>query len=289
MKLNITLKNLLLLTRSNLSIAIGFSAVAGQLLYCHSVNMYSLYTFLGVYLLSGSASALNQYQERFRDAIMGRTHNRPLPSGQITTKAALIISLITGLAGFLILFFATTWISAALGILNMMCYNLVYTPLKRKYSYSLLIGAITGAIPPVIGWCASGGYIFAPTIIPVAVFMYLWQIPHFWLILFKYDTEYEAAGFGPLLFITRLGNKKDILFIWILGTSVSTILFPYFHIVSSMSLILILLAMNVFLISFFYKLLFNSKPTFNIRMAFGSFYLYQLLILAILILNAFFY
>jgi len=204
----------------------------------------------------------------------------------MSPKAALFIALITGLAGFSILFFATTWISAVLGIFNLMCYNMVYTPLKQKYSFSLLIGAITGAIPPVIGWCASGGYVFDSTIIPVAVFMYLWQIPHFWLILFKYNSDYEAAGFEPLLFITRLGNKKDILFVWILGTSVSTILFPYFHVVSSLYLILILLAMNVILIYFFYKFLFGSKPTINLRVAFGTFYLYQISILAILIINA---
>ena len=114
------------------------------------------------------------------------------------------------------------------------------------------------------------GYIFDSTIIPVAVFMYLWQIPHFWLILFKYSIEYEKAGFGPLLFITRGGNKKAVLYIWILGTSASTVLFPYFNIVSGLSLIAILLSVNVFIICFFYKFLFNSKQTIKLRSAFGS-------------------
>ncbi len=275
-----------LLTRGSLSIAIAFSAVAGQLLYTHKFNLQTLFTFIGVFLLSGAASALNQYQERFIDAKMGRTHNRPLPKGEISPNSALLIVFLTGLAGFLILFFATSRISAYLGILNLLCYNLIYTPLKRKYSLTLLIGAVTGAIPPVIGWCASGGYIFDSTIIPVAVFMYFWQIPHFWLILFKYSSEYENAGFGPLLYITRGGNKKLVLFIWILGTSVSTVFFPYFQIVKGLFLIVILLSVNLFIIYFFYLFLFNAKEPIKLRSAFGTFYLYQTLILGIILISA---
>jgi protoheme IX farnesyltransferase len=269
--------------------AIGFSAVACQLLFSHNLTLCTLYTFLGVFLLSGAASALNQYQERFIDAKMGRTLHRPLPSGEMSPVSALSISVIFGLAGFSLLFFGTTRIAAFLGIFNLLCYNLVYTPLKRKYSITLLIGAVTGAVPPVIGWCASGGYIFDSTILPVVIFMYLWQIPHFWLILFKYSREYENAGFGPLLYITRGGNKKAVLFIWILGTSASTVLFPYFQIVTGISLIAILLSINVFIIYFFYKFLYNSQQTIKLRSAFGTFYLYQMIILVIILISSVIY
>lgn len=281
-------RQILLLTRFPLSIAIGFSAVTGQLIYSHTFDLCTLYTFAGVVLLSGAASAINQYQERTVDAKMGRTHHRPLPSGHMKPSTALIISVSIGLTGFFLLFFTTTWISAVLGIFNLLCYNLVYTPLKRKYSFTLLIGAVTGAVPPVIGWCASGGQVFDSGIIPVALFMFLWQIPHFWLILFKYGREYEAAGFGPLSVITRGSNKKSILFVWILGTSVSTIMFPYFHIVSGISVVALLLFTNVFLIVFFYRYLFISKPIIHPGSAFRTIYLYQVLILCILILNAIF-
>lgn len=279
----------MLLTRLTLSMAIGFSAVAGQLLCHHSFTWCTLSTFIGVVLLAGSASALNQYQERHIDAKMGRTHNRPLPSGVMKPLSALIIATIFGASGFFLLVFTTTWIAALLGIFNLLCYNLVYTPLKRKYSFTLLIGALTGAVPPMIGWCASGGYIFDTQIIPIALFMFLWQIPHFWLILNKYGKEYEEAGFGPLSLIIRGGNKKAILFVWVLGTSISTILFPYFHIVSSLSLVIILLLINVFLIYFFFRFLFESKPAISPGSAFRTIYLYQVSILVILIVSAIYF
>jgi len=280
------LRQILLLTRFTLSLAIGFSAVAGQLIFSHSFSLCTFYTLAGIVLLSGSASALNQYQERTLDARMGRTLRRPLPSGQMKPSTALVIAVSIGLAGFFLLLFTTTWISAVLGIFNLLCYNLVYTPLKCKYSFTLLIGAVTGAVPPIIGWCASGGSMFDSKILSIALFMFLWQIPHFWLILFKYGKEYESAGFGPLSVITRGSNKKTILFVWVLGTSVSTIMFPYFRIVSSLSIVVILLFINVFLISFFYRFLFVPKPSFKPGSAFRTIYLYQILILGILIVSS---
>ena len=282
------LSNILQLTRFGLSMAIGFSAVAGQLLASHGLNLITFYTFLGVVLLSGAASALNQFQERDLDAKMGRTRNRPLPAGYINPASAILLSIVLGLSGASLLFFGTTWMATCLGIFNLVWYNLVYTPLKQKSPFALLIGAVTGAIPPMIGWCAAGGSITDSTILAVACFMFLWQIPHFWLILLKYGKEYEAAGFGPLSAITFGSNIKSILFIWVVGTSISTLLFPYFHIVSSLFLVVILLGVNAFLIYFFYRFLFSPKQTIHLRSAFGTIYLYQLLVLVVLIISSVF-
>lgn len=280
-------KAILSLTRFSLSVAIAFSAMAGQLLYAHSFTRVSLYTFLGVTLLSMGASALNQYQERFLDAKMGRTMHRPLPSGTIKPNQALMMVSLLVIAGTLLLFFTTTLTATLLGIFNLFWYNLVYTPLKTRNQFVLLVGALTGAIPPMIGWTASGGDPFSVTIVAVAFFMFLWQIPHFWLILLKYGKEYEAAGFTPISFIALGKHIKPILFIWVIGTSASTLFFPVLHIVSNIPMIIALLIMNIGLISLFYSYLFNKNPRVSLRSAFGSIYLYQVIILIVLVVDAF--
>lgn len=280
-------KSVLHLTRFSLSSAIAFSALAGQLLYSHVFNLCSLCTFLGVTLLSCGASALNQYQERFLDAKMGRTMIRPLPSGLILPGSALLIAAILTMSGTLLLLFTTTITATVLGLFNLVWYNLVYTPLKTRSQFVLLIGALTGAIPPMIGWTAAGGSLLNTTILSVALFMFLWQIPHFWLILLKYGKEYEAAGFSPISFIALGNHIKPILFIWVLGTSSSTLFFPIFGVVSDASFIIALIVINIGLIALFYTYLFKKQPRITLRSVFGSIYLYQVIILIVIVMDAF--
>ncbi len=150
------LKIFLKLTRINMSTAIAFSALAGYIIYKHSLDLRAFSVFLGVLFLAGAATALNQYQERVLDALMTRTLDRPLPSKQMTPQSAVIIAILLGLTGSAVLYFLTTPITAVLGLFNIVWYNAVYTPLKRRTSFVVLIGAVTGAIPPIMGWTAAG-------------------------------------------------------------------------------------------------------------------------------------
>jgi heme o synthase len=153
------------LIRLYLSLAITFSAFAGYVLFKHHIDINAIYTILGVFLMSGAASALNHFQERRQDALMERTKNRPLPLGQINPGSVIIISAVLGISGFCLLYFHSNTLAALLSVFNLAWYNGIYTPLKKKTSFAVLIGALTGAVPPVIGWSAAGGNILDSMII----------------------------------------------------------------------------------------------------------------------------
>lgn len=274
------------LTRINMSTAIAFSALAGYIIHNHSLDVSAIWVFMGVLLLAGSATVLNQYQERHLDALMERTKDRPLPSKQLTPKDAMAAAIILGVTGTAVLYLFTNGTTALLGLFNIAWYNGLYTPLKRKTSYAVMIGALTGAIPPVMGWTAAGGYLFSPEILFIAMFMFIWQIPHFCLLLLKFKKDYEIAGFPS---ITSSINEKHvvlIVFIWIIGTSISTLFFPLLEVITGTYLTACLLLLNLILIISFYKNAFGKDIAFNIRKAFGSLYLYQVLILIMLIIQA---
>jgi protoheme IX farnesyltransferase len=282
----ISMKLLLKLTRVYMSVAIAFSALAGYIFCNHGVDWQGFIVFSGVLLLAGGASALNQYQERNQDVLMSRTKDRPLPMGQLSPASVLTITAILIVSGTLLLFFLTTPLTALLGIFNIAWYNAVYTPLKKKTSFAVLIGAITGAIPPMMGWTAAGGSLFSREIMFIAFFMFFWQIPHFCLLLLKFKKDYEAAGFPSLTSFLDEKHVQFIVFVWIVGTSLSTLGFPAFQIISGWFLTSSIVVLNVVLLVFFYRNTFSSRISFSLTKAFRSLYLYQILVLAILIVQA---
>jgi len=280
--LNIFLK----LIRFYLSLAITFSAFAGYILFRHNIDFKCLYTIIGVFLMSGAASALNHFQERRQDALMERTRNRPLPLNQIKPGTVIIISAVLGISGFCLLYFASTIVAALLGIFNLVWYNVIYTPLKRKTSFAVLIGSLSGAVPPVIGWTAAGGSITDARIIIVALFMLLWQIPHFWLLMLRFGKEYEKAGFASVLKVLSENSLRRIAFIWMLTSILSSLTFPFYHILSNSILIIGLVIINIVLILFFARRLFSKRLYENLNSTFRWIYIYQAFILILLILDA---
>lgn len=280
------MKNLLKLTRINMSAAIAFSAVAGFVYCSGEFSWATLAVFSGVLLLAGAATTLNQYQERIQDALMTRTKDRPIPSGVISPQSALIYSMLMGLAGTAVLYIFTNPLTALLGLFNIFWYNVVYTPLKTKTEFAVIIGAVNGAIPPMMGWTAAGGLLTDKRIIFIASFLFLWQIPHFLLLLLRFKEDYRLAGFKSPTSKMNDEEVKFVVFIWTLGTSAITLFFPLFGIVSGTFLSITIIIVNVLLIAFFYRSIFNRKMVFNTRKAFGSLYLYQIIILAILIFQA---
>ncbi|HBH50135.1 MAG TPA: hypothetical protein DDX98_15930, partial [Bacteroidales bacterium] len=192
------------LAKHRLSVLVTFSAAVGYFIAQGRSILELGGAVLGVYLLSAGASALNQYQERKYDAQMERTNKRPIPAKEISANSALTVALVLILAGSMLLYFNGI-IPVVLGLLNIILYNVIYTPLKTRTPFSILPGAVVGAIPPMIGWTSAGLSLFHPTIIYIAVFMFLWQLPHFWLLLIKFGGEYEKAGFSS---ISRYFNTK---------------------------------------------------------------------------------
>lgn len=156
-----------------------------------------LATLLGTALAAFGASAFNQVWELRRDARMDRTRNRPLPSGQLTRGAALAFAFTCGAAGPLLLGLAVNPLTGLLALACELIYVLVYTPLKTRTALNTLVGAVCGAIPPMMGWTAVRGALDAPAWLLFAV-LFVWQLPHFFALAWLYRADYARGGFRML-------------------------------------------------------------------------------------------
>jgi len=278
------LKILLGLIKFRLSLMVAFSALAGYFLAASASLFSSLIVFIGVFFMAGGSCALNQYQEKNYDAKMPRTRNRPIPSGNIKAGDALLISVLFILFGYILLL-TTGKLPAILGIINVILYNFIYTPLKTKTSFAILPGALVGAVPPIIGWTSAGNYLFEPQIMFIAIFMFLWQMPHFWLLLISYGKEYENAGFSSISNIMTEKQIKFMVFLWTLLTSVFIFFFPLFELSLSFVLLMLLTILNILFILFFYRIMFGRPHKHSIRKAFVTINSFMLLVLIIFIIN----
>jgi len=198
----------------------GLSAVAGYVLIAAQLQAQLVIVFAGVFLLASGASGLNQCQERATDALMSRTKNRPIPSGRISPHNALLFSIMLGTSGIYILYAGCGSMPAMLGLIATVWYNGVYTSLKKKSAFAAIPGALTGAMPPAIGWVAAGGHLSDPRLSAISLFFVIWQIPHFWLLLMNHGNEYRDAGLPSLTLILSRAQIARIVFQWIAATAV---------------------------------------------------------------------
>jgi len=155
------------------------------------------FVMLGTAFAGAGASALNQYLERDIDARMERTRYRPLPSGTLSPQAALYFGVTLALGGCFILLFQNNLLTAFLALQSTFLYVLVYTPMKRLTWLNTSVGAIPGAIPPLIGWAAATGTLHLGSWILFAV-LFIWQHPHFFAIAWMYRDDYERGGLKML-------------------------------------------------------------------------------------------
>ena len=195
------------LMKPRLSFLVVFSSGFGYMLASPiSENILSFVMFLvGGFLISGSSVTINQIVEKEFDTVMNRTKNRPIPSHKITKEEARIFSIITGFLGIAIIYYFTTPIATLLSVASLVLYAFVYTPLKRVGSIAVFVGAIPGALPPLIGWTAASGIISYEAMIIFSI-QFIWQFPHFWAIAWISDEDYKKAGFKLL----PGGGAKDL-------------------------------------------------------------------------------
>ena len=153
-----------------------------------------LHTLAGTALVAFGASAFNQLLERREDGAMRRTSARPLPAGRMDGLSALVIGSVLTVNGLVYLGLAISWLVSGLAGLTFVVYVLLYTPLKKASSLCTLVGAVSGAVPPVIGWCAAGGGLGAAALALFGI-LFFWQLPHFLAINWIYRDDYERAGF----------------------------------------------------------------------------------------------
>lgn len=223
----------------------------------------------GVWLTAAGACALNQFQERGSDRLMRRTSGRPIPSGRLSAAAALAVSWTLSAAGLTVLFAGCGAASCLLAACGAFWYNGVYTPLKTRSAFSAVIGAVTGAISPAIGWAATGRPLADPSLLALCFFFLIWQVPHSWLLSMRLSPEYEGAGFptpvtafGP----TRAGR---VLFCWLTATALTSLLLPLYSVVSAPLAVALLAAGAAWTAFVSARLLAAGAESASMRRAFG--------------------
>ena len=289
---NNKLKDYLQLTKPSLNIMVVFSSVICYLLAPGVVEynwMMILLLFIGGFLVTGSANAMNMAIEKDTDAVMKRTANRPVAAGRMKVEEAWIFAAITGAAGFFILGYFFNWLSAGLGAFSLFLYAFVYTPLKKVNAIAVLVGAFPGALPCLIGWAAGNDAIFEngngwKDYGGWALFgiQFLWQFPHFWAIAWIAHGDYSRAGFkllpaerGP----TKFTAMQTIVYAMLL---IPFTLVPYLiELTGSYSVIVVMLA-NLFLLWQCIRLYRQMDAKAARRVMFGSYIYLPVVLLAYL-------
>jgi protoheme IX farnesyltransferase len=189
-----TLGAYLELTKPRITALVVFTTAAGIYLAPEQSAVHLvLITLIGTSMVVAGANVLNMYLERDTDAMMPRTMRRPLPSGRMDPRRALQLGVLLASVSIPLLTIAVGPLPGALAAIALVSYVLLYTPMKRRTAAALLVGAVAGAMPPLIGWTAATGHFGLPGILLFAV-MFLWQVPHFLAITLLRRGEYARAG-----------------------------------------------------------------------------------------------
>lgn len=278
------LRDYMMLVKFSLSFMVVFSAVISYLLSPtiveYNVKMIML-LFVGGLLVTGSANTINQVTEKDTDALMKRTAKRPIASGRMSTTEGWLFAIITGVAGVFILWYFFNGISAALAAFSLFLYAFVYTPLKKVNSISVLVGAIPGALPCLIGWAAGSDELSAGGWVLFAL-QFFWQFPHFWAIAWIAHKDYTNAGFKLLPSVqgpTKYSAIQSIIYsLFLLPVGI----LPYFFGMSEFPSVLILLVANLFMVYQCIRLYREMEVKAARRVMFSSYIYLPVVLLALL-------
>ena len=265
------LKILVELTKFRLSALVSFSAIFGYILAADKIDMISIIVLaLSGYMVTGSSVINNQVLEIEYDNKMDRTKNRPLPTNKISSTNAIIVSLVLMTFGLLMMAVYLNYLTALISLLSLLIYTFIYTPLKRVGPIAVFVGAIPGALPPLIGWVAFSNIISLEALIIFSI-QFIWQFPHFWAIAWLCDEDYKKVGFkllpnrGKKNLNTALNIMTYTLFLIPLG-----LLPTIFGITGIISGTIAVICAILFLIQTF-KLIKDYSRESALKIMFGSF------------------
>jgi protoheme IX farnesyltransferase len=286
------IKDYLQLVKLSLSIMVVFSCVISFML-TKGFEAYEdkwwriLLLFAGGMLVTGSANANNQVVEKDTDAMMKRTGKRPIASGRMSAEHGWAFAIVTGALGVFILGNYFNWLAAGLAAFSLFLYAFIYTPLKKVSSIAVLVGAVPGALPCLIGWAAGEGQLSMGGWILFGI-QFLWQFPHFWAIAWVAHTDYSTAGFkllpadkGP----TKFTALQTVIYSLLL---LPVTLLPYltgmcsYNDVKGIISVVLLLAENIFMLMRCIKLYQRMDVGSARRVMFGSYLYLPVVLLALL-------
>jgi protoheme IX farnesyltransferase len=277
------LKDWLELSRLKIMIPVSLTGFTGYFAFDPHFSARILFTSFGILLMAISASVLNQIQEVEMDGKMNRTYNRPLPAQRISLRQAILFFLFNLFAGIAVIYYAGNLKAALIGLITIIWYNGIYTYSKRITAFAVVPGAVTGALPPLIGWVAAGGWEWSKPIIFIEFLIFTGQIPHFWLLILKYGEEYKQAGIPCLTDVFNRIQINRLTFSWVLSSVVASLFLCYFEIIQTRLVIAVLLIASICMIWLFFDLLKVQLNNINYRRYSVFLDLYFLLVLLLLI------
>jgi len=273
------------LTKPRLNFLVVVTSAAGYYLgSVASINLWDMaQAVVGTALVAGGAAVLNQVYERDTDAMMRRTLSRPLPDHRVTAGDATIFGITLSIAGIALLAFGANMLAALLALATLVVYLVIYTPMKRRSSAATLVGAVPGALPPLIGWAAAHGVVTIGGWTLFAI-VFLWQIPHFMAIAWMYRDDYRSAGFPMLPVIEPDGRRTGRHALWFAVALLPVSLAPTFVGLSGWTYFAIAVILGAALVLLSIRFAATRSETSARQLFFGSI-TYLPLIWAAMILN----
>ncbi len=233
------IKDFFIVTKFILSFAVSLSALFAYIMAKGEIGSDMFLATFSVLLVAMGVSTLNQVQEYREDSKMDRTKHRPIASGRMSPRTGVIIAVVLillslgliytllGLTGINFFVFAFLW------------YNIMYTPLKKRSALAVVPGALLGVIPPAIGWLVAGHTLFELEFIALAVYYFIWQVPHFWLLVMLFHGDYKDGGYPTAMRLFGEGTLQRLTFVWLMLTIQAGVFLVYtFNVYSNITIAL---------------------------------------------------
>ncbi len=262
------------------STVVSFLIAPNELIYVRSKLISVLLLFVAGMLITGSANSINQALEKETDALMKRTSKRPVASGRMSVTEAYVFAIVTGALGVAMMWYFFNFQSAMVGLFSLFLYGFIYTPLKKINSIAVLVGAIPGALPCLIGWVAATDNFSAGGWVLFGI-QFLWQFPHFWAIAWLAHQDYTNAGFKLLP-----SDKGPTKFTAVQSIVYSTMMIPvgvlpYFFNLSGITSLWIVLACNLWMVYVSIMLYVKMEAASARKVMFSSYFYLMIVLLSL--------
>ena len=249
-------KDYITFTKAILSFAVGIPGVFVYLLGADEIKSSLWVTFLAIFFLALGVCALNQFQEYTLDALMDRTKSRPLVTQRIGRSEAIIAIFGLIFLSMVLIYTVLSFTGIAIFTVVVFLYNGIYTPFKRVSPYAVFPGALLGVIPPLLMWLLTKKSLLSLDFLSLMWFYFVWQMPHFWLLVLMHHKEYKKAGFPTMVEVLGSKSLARITYIWIVFTTISALMVVSYFMPKSNAVLSIILLHSIFI-------LYSSIPLFK--------------------------
>jgi len=262
------IKDFIVLTKFVLSFAVSLSALFAYIMAKGEIGVDMFIATFAVLLVAMGVSTLNQVQEYKEDALMERTKHRPIASGKWSPRTAIIIAAFLIIAALVIIYDLLGFIGVDLFLFSFLWYNVFYTPLKKRSALAVVPGAILGVIPPAIGWLAAGHSLAEPEFFALGLFYFVWQVPHFWLLVMLHYGDYKGAGYPTAMRLFGKMSLQLLAYFWLMLTIMTRYFMVTFYQPNSMVILGLLIVTGILAFVSSLQLLYKSFELKHARKVF---------------------